>query len=111
MQSFSLSFFSHFLLLTQGEKMNNPVKKLAAAGVLGVAYIMGGCSTDSGFHVTVLDVKGGSQAALYRKGDDRSASDREIFQRDCSPFGDSNISDQSGFLKHYRLGEIGGDKQ
>ena len=81
--------------------MKERIVKYLAIGALGIASLVGGCSSDSGFELNVLNLKGGHQGALYRKGDDRTSSDFNIFKRDCSPYNRSSVS--NGFFKHYDL--------
>lgn len=81
--------------------MKERIVKYVGIGVLGIASLVGGCSSDSGMELTLLNLKAGHQQAVYRKGDDRVASDSKLFERDCSPYNRSSVSD--GFFKHYDL--------
>lgn len=81
--------------------MKERIVKYAAIGALGIASLVGGCASDSGFEFNVLNLKGGHQGAIYRKEEDRTTSDFNIFKKDCSPYNRSSVS--NGFFKHYNL--------
>lgn len=78
-------------------RINGELKKTVLAGLVAVV-LAGGCSSDTGFRVKLLDVSAGHQNSIYRKSDDRTKTDRTMFQEDCQPYDDSTIS--NGALKN-----------
>lgn len=78
-------------------RIGGALKKTAMTGLVGL-ILAGGCSSDTGFRVKVLDISGGHQNAVYRKSDVRSETDRSIFKKDCQPYDDSTIS--NGAIKN-----------
>ncbi len=90
-------------------KRANPVVRLAVSGAVGLSSLLGGCSysSDTGVEFDLVSVKLGRQEALYRKGEDRTPTDLQMFEKDCSPYDKSQLTDGSGFFKHYKLGTDG----
>jgi hypothetical protein len=68
-------------------------RTMAAVTVMAAAAAVSGCASDTGFEVNLLNVKGGHQNTLYRKSDNRDASDGHLFQEDCNPYDKSNIAE------------------
>ena len=83
------------------------VKRIAAAGVIGLASLVSGCSSDSGVEFDLISVKLGHQQSTYRKTDNRTPTDLQMFEKDCNPYDKSQITDNAGFFEHYKIGTDG----
>ena len=70
----------------------NKLTNIIAIPILAGAALLNGCSSDTGFAVDLLKVKVGHQGAIYRKTDERGATDQKVFEEDCEPYDKSEIS-------------------
>lgn len=103
-------FFSLFLnkqiKLTGGKMKINKLTSIIAIPILAGAALLSGCSAETGFRVKLLDISAGGQTAIYRKSDNRTETDKEIFKEDSQPYDDSTISNgaikNSPLWQHYQ---------
>jgi len=84
----------------------NKLTSIIAIPILAGAALLSGCSGETGFRFKFIDVSAGGQAAVYRKSDNRTETDKEIFKEDSQPYDDSTISNkaikETALWKHYQ---------
>ena len=83
----------------------NYLTKIAAAGLMTIAPILGGCNSDTGVSVKVLEVSLGHQQTTGLNKESQTPVGQAMFKDDCQPYDDSTISNgamKSALWKNYQ---------
>lgn len=79
-------------------KIRQKLASLVAAPLIAIAA--SGCSTEHGLNIKLLDISSGSQSAIYWPTEDRTESDKAMFEDLSDPYDKSVIG--KDFWKHYQ---------
>jgi len=75
-------------------------QKLVLSAIPALSVLASGCSTEHGLNIRLLDISSGSQTALYYPNNERTESDKKIFEKDSEPYNKNTVTNE--LWKHYQ---------